>query len=144
MSAPRFYTPNYQQTKARVINKRDNWSCKAFVWVDRQGPWGNPFKIGRDGDRSAVLTDHEDWLRRTPELVQEVYRLHDAALACWCDPQPCHGWLLAFLANCTWEEQFDWLLGKPYWTEARLRSRSVPGSPGWRVGTSLDHTLDHL
>lgn len=140
----RYYTPNYNGQSARVINKRDNWSCKRFVWVDRQGPWGNPFKIGRDGDRSAVLTDHEDWLRRTPELVQELYRLRDQALACWCEPLPCHGWLLAFLANCTWEEQFDWLLGKPYWTPARLASKSVGGAPGWRVGTACDNTLDHL
>ncbi len=140
----RYYQPSYTPTKARVINKRDNWSCKSFVWVDRQGPWGNPFKIGRDGSREDVLRDHEDWLRRTPELVMELWRLRDQALGCWCDPQPCHGWLLAFLANCTWEEQFEWQLGRPYWTDERLRSRTIPGEPGWRRGTSLDHTLDHL
>lgn len=120
-------------SNARVVNKRDNWSCKTFVWVDRQGPWGNPFKIGRDGPRDAVLTDHEDWLRRTPELVQEVYRLRDRALACWCDPDPCHGWLLCYLANCTWEQQFDWLLGETFWTPFMLKYRSLPGHPGWRI-----------
>lgn len=134
----------FNVTNARVINKRDNWSCRSFIWVDRQGPWGNPFKIGRDGERRDVLIEHEIWLRREVELVAELWRLRDKALACWCEPQPCHGWLLAFLANCTWEEQFDWLLGKTYWTEDRLRSRSVPGTPGWRVGTSLDHTLIDL
>lgn len=139
-----YYQPAYNRTKAGVINRRSNWSCKSFVWVDRQGPWGNPFKIGRDGERADVLTDHEKWLRENPELVMELWRLKDKTLACWCDPLPCHGWLLAFLANCTWEEQFDWLLGKPYWTPLRLSRSSVPGSPGWRRDTSMDHTLDNL
>ena len=124
-------------SNARVINKRDNWSCRSFIWVDRQGPWGNPFKIGRDGERSNVLTDFEDAARKNPMFVMELWRLKDQTLACWCDPLPCHGWLLAFLANCTWEEQFDWLLGKPYFTPERLRLRSILGEPGWRVGTSL-------
>lgn len=128
---------------AGVINRRDNWSCRSFVWVDRQGPWGNPFKIGRDGDRADVLMDHEKLLREQGAyLLVDIWRLRDKTLACWCEPLPCHGWLLAFLANCTWEEGFDWLLGKPYWTPERLRSRSTPGYPGWRAGTSLDP--DHL
>lgn len=139
-----YYSRTYTPTKASVINKRDNWSCRSFVWVDRQGPWGNPFKIGRDGERHDVLLEHEKAARENPAFVMELWRLKDKTLACWCEPLPCHGWLLAFLANCTWEEQFDWLLGKPYWTDWRLRSKSVPGTPGWRVGTSLDHTLDHL
>lgn len=139
-----FYTPSYTVTKARVINKRTDWQCRSFVWVDRKGPWGNPFKIGHDGERGDVLRDHEDWLRRNPEFVMELWRLKDKTLGCWCDPLPCHGWLLAFLANCTWEEQFDWMLGKDYWTDLRLQGRTIPGSPGWRRGTSLDHALDHL
>lgn len=125
-------------SNAGVINKRNNWSCRDFVWVDRQGPWGNPLKIGRDGTRSEVLRAHEDMARANPMFVMELWRLRDKTLACWCDPEPCHGWLLAFLANCEWEEQFDWLLGKQYWTDWRLRSRSVMGAPGWRTGTSLD------
>lgn len=139
-----YYQPAYNRTKASVINSRERHGCRSFVWIDRQGPFGNPFKIGRDGERADVLRDHEHWLRREVELVVELWRLRDKALCCWCEPQPCHGWLLAFLANCTWDEQFDWLLGKPYWTDWRLRSRTTPGKPGWRVGTSLDHTLDHL
>lgn len=127
--------------EARVINKRDNWSCRSFVWIDRQGPWGNPFRIGKDVERGDVLRDHEEWLRRQPELLIELWRLQNKALGCWCEPLPCHGWLLAFLANCTWEEAFDWLCGEPYWTDERLRRRSVPGEPGWRVGTSLDRLI---
>lgn len=125
-------------TLGAVINFNDQWHKRNVLCVDRRGPYGNPFKVGRDGPRDLVLRDHEEWLRRTPELVMELWRLKDRTLGCYCEPLPCHGWLLAFLANGTWEEQFDWMLGKPYWTETRLRSRSVLGCPGWRVGTSLD------
>lgn len=126
---------------ARVINRRDNWSGRNVVWIDRSSPWGNPFKIGRDGSREAVLIDHEDALRSTPELVHELWRLRGKTLACWCEPLPCHGWLLAFLANGSWEEQFEWQLGKSYWTPQRLAMRSVLGSPAWRRDTSLDDRL---
>lgn len=120
-------------SNARVINMKDNWSCRTAVSVDRRGHWGNPFRIGRDGTRSDVLLAHEALLRETPELLIELWHLRDRPIACWCEPMPCHGWLLCWLANCTWEEQFDWLLGKPYWTPRRLAHRSRLGVPGWRA-----------
>jgi hypothetical protein len=29
------------------------------VYIGRPGPWGNPFRIGRDGDRATVLWRYE-------------------------------------------------------------------------------------
>jgi hypothetical protein len=31
-----------------------------FVRVDRATPWGNPFVIGRDGDRAAAIAAYRD------------------------------------------------------------------------------------
>ena len=31
-----------------------------FVRVDRATPWGNPFVIGRDGDRESVIAAYRD------------------------------------------------------------------------------------
>lgn len=119
-------------SKACVLNLKDNWSTRNVHRVDRTSRWGNPFKIGRDGSRDDVLVEHEKLLRENPEMVNEIWHLRNKPLGCWCEPLPCHGWLLAFLANGEWEDVFAWMLGTPFWTEARLRSRSVPGAPGWK------------
>lgn len=115
-----------------VINLRHG-AHRSAIACDRQGPWGNPYRIGLHGDRNAVLVAHEDWLRREVELVAELWRLKGRFLACWCDPLPCHAWLLFYLANCTEEEQIEWLLGDRFWTPQMLRYRSVPGAPGCYV-----------
>ncbi len=115
-----------------VLNMRHGTNRHA-VAVDRQGPWGNPFRIGTHGDRRDVLIAHEDWLRSEVELVAELWRLKGRFLMCWCDPLPCHGWLLFYLANCTADEQIEWLLGDRFWTSDMLRYRSVPGAPGCHV-----------
>ncbi len=115
-----------------VINMAgNNGSTRHVCRVDRSTVWGNPLRIGKNGSRADVLRGHEGLLRDTPEMVMELWRLSGLTLACWCDPSPCHGWLLCFLANCTWEEQFEWLLGAEYWTPQRLRHRSTPSLPGW-------------
>lgn len=117
------------QTSASVINLRTERSRTA-VGIDRGTVWGNPYRIDDLGSREAVLRAHEAWLRREVELVSEIWRLRGRSLACWCDPLPCHGWLLFYLANCTPDQFEDWLLGKEFWTDAMLRYRSVPGAPG--------------
>lgn len=103
------------------------------VRIDRGTPWGNPYRINEHGTRSDVLRLHEDWLRYEVELVSEIWRLRGLSLACWCDPLPCHGWLLFYLANCTEDQQEEWLLGDRFWTPDMLRYRSVIDAPGcWR------------
>lgn len=113
----------------RVLNIRTQ-SSRSAVGIVRGTVWGNPFKIGDDGDRYAVLRAHEDWLRREPELVSELWRLRGRDLACYCDPLPCHGWLLFYLANCPEDDLLDWLLGERFWTNHMLAYRSVSDAPG--------------
>jgi hypothetical protein len=62
--------------------------------------WANPFRIGRDGTRDAVIAKYRDWIRQQPELLAALPELVDKDLACWCAPMPCHGnVLLELLAN---------------------------------------------
>lgn len=117
-----------------VVHMGRGHSLRSLICIDRTGPWGNPFKIGRDGTREDVLRDHENWLRTVEHpLMQEIWRLEGRPLGCWCEPLPCHGWLLAYLANCKPEQQLAWELGEPFWTPFMLKYRSMPGLPGWRV-----------
>ena len=70
------------------------------VYVGRPSPFGNPFVIGRDGDRTAVILRYRTWLLAQPALVERVRReLAAKVLGCWCAPLPCHGDVLADIAG---------------------------------------------
>lgn len=69
------------------------------VYVGRPTKWGNPFIIGRDGDRDEVCDKYEAWLWTQPGLVYSLHTLRGKTLACWCSPHRCHADLLEQLAN---------------------------------------------
>jgi len=70
--------------------------------ITRPGPWGNPFVIGRDGDRAYVIGRYRTWLWeriRTGALpLEDLAALHGRQLLCVCKPLPCHGDVLAAAA----------------------------------------------
>ena len=62
-----------------------------FVRVDRATPWGNPFELGKDGDRETVIASYRDhYLPCKPNLIGRLGELRSKALGCWCAPLPCH------------------------------------------------------
>lgn len=67
--------------------------------IDRRTKWGNPFHIGPDGDRAAVIAKHRLWLPAQPHLMAQLHELRGFHLACWCAPEACHGHTLRELAN---------------------------------------------
>lgn len=74
------------------------------VLIDRTTPWGNPFKIGRDGTRDDVINKFQAWVERSTDpkatwIRAHVHELHGEVLGCWCAPRPCHGQVLAQLAR---------------------------------------------
>lgn len=71
------------------------------VYIGRPGPWGNPFVIGRDGDRAEVIRKYEAWLLRQPQLLARLGELRGKVLGCYCAPLACHGDVLARLADAT-------------------------------------------
>ena len=85
----------------RILNaKQTGRRVAGAVYVGRPSPFGNPFVIGRDGDRETVIAKYEAWLRARPELVEKVKReLKGKDLICWCHPQRCHAEVLAAIAN---------------------------------------------
>ena len=81
----------------RVVHcKRDKYD----VYIGRPGPWGNPFEIGKDGDREEVVEKYAEWLLAQPELVEKAKEeLKGKVLGCWCAPKLCHGNRLSQIAN---------------------------------------------
>lgn len=68
--------------------------------------WGNPFQIGRDGDRGEVIAKYRAWVVQQPELMAALPELRGKVLGCWCkgtgalgEDVACHGDILAELAN---------------------------------------------
>jgi hypothetical protein len=73
------------------------------VRIDRQTAWGNPFAIGRDGDRNEVIAKYIKWVITANDqpsrwIRSNVYKLYGKTLGCWCAPQECHGDFLLDLA----------------------------------------------
>ena len=81
---------------ARVVNNT--------VLIDRRSKWGNPFRIGPACSREQAIARYREdlWRRvRAGEVsLEELAELDGCWLACWCEPLPCHGDVLARAA--TW------------------------------------------
>jgi hypothetical protein len=60
----------------------------AFGWL------GNPFKIGKDGDRTRCIQQYKTyfWKRINADqaFLQAVQALDGNKVACFCKPLPCH------------------------------------------------------
>lgn len=65
------------------------------MYIGRPSGWGNPFVIGRDGDREQVCRKYDYYLRDClgdgTLLMQDLAQLHGKDLVCHCAPMQCHG-----------------------------------------------------
>lgn len=69
------------------------------VYIGSPSKWGNPFKIGPDGDRMTVIKKYKAYLENTPFLLESLSELKGKTLGCWCSPEMCHGDVLVKLAD---------------------------------------------
>jgi hypothetical protein len=63
----------------RFVYNKYGYVPPGAVNIMRPGPFGNPFEIGRDGDREEVIAKHAAWIQdsgagagRTPRPRQEA------------------------------------------------------------------------
>lgn len=83
-----------------IYNKHHGNAPAAAVYIGRPSKWGNPFIIGIDGGRRAVIRKYRAWLLGQPELVAQARQeLKGKDLVCWCAPKPCHGDVLQEVAD---------------------------------------------
>lgn len=69
--------------------------------------WGNPFSHEEETlaqfrvtTREEAISRYEEWLLSQPMMIERVKALlKEKVLGCWCDPKPCHGHVLARIAN---------------------------------------------
>jgi hypothetical protein len=70
-----------------------------FVRICRPGVWGNPFVLGADGDRDVVIESYRLFIARKHGLLRKLGELRGKVLGCYCYPEPCHGDILAGMAQ---------------------------------------------
>ncbi|MGD2065581.1 MAG: DUF4326 domain-containing protein [Candidatus Bathyarchaeota archaeon] len=86
----------------KVHNKYHKTAGPDAVYIGRGSPYGNPFVIGKHGNRDEVCDRYEAMLRENPQLVARVKaELKGKDLVCFCAPKRCHGDTLLRIANET-------------------------------------------
>lgn len=108
------------------------------VYIGRGTEWGNPFHIGKDGDRDEVCDKYIKLRGADPEFVAKVKKeLAGKVLGCSCSPWRCHGEWLAEIAGGGPPEPMPSLMPKKISGHVFQRSeepphkQQVPGSsPG--------------
>jgi hypothetical protein len=84
----------------KVLNRSALELTPGAVNIMRPSKWGNPYRIGRDGNREQVLALYRTFLTRRPDLIEAAKReLRGRDLVCCCAPRACHGDILLELAN---------------------------------------------
>ena len=82
----------------KVLNKYKD--VDVGVYIGRPPIWGNPFVIGKDGNRDQVIEKYKNWILSKPDLVKKVkQQLKGHNLVCFCAPKKCHGDILLHIAN---------------------------------------------
>jgi len=67
-----------------------------YARVDRFTDWGNPFELGKDGNRDEVCDAYANhYFPFKKSLHSQIHSLSGKVLGCHCHPQRCHGHFLA-------------------------------------------------
>jgi len=64
------------------------------IYIGRGSKWGNPYRIGIDGNREDVIKMYENYLLGYTDLMNSLEDLKDKILGCYCAPLACHGDIL--------------------------------------------------
>lgn len=95
--------------KTKVVNKYH--SLPYDVYIGRGSKWGNPYSHldsaiaeYRVETREEAIDKYREWIVEQPELMDSLHELKGKTLCCFCKPAPCHGDVLAELADALGEE----------------------------------------
>jgi hypothetical protein len=66
------------------------------VYIGRGSAWGNPYVIGKDGDRAEVIEKYrvwayQKWVEDQGYGVDWLEPIKGKDLVCFCAPLACHG-----------------------------------------------------
>lgn len=138
-------------TFAKVVNVRKDNDCDVYIGRAGRGRrdsgWGNPFRMQGNSlkTRLRAVASFAELVRTHPEMHALTGSLSGLRLGCWCAPEPCHGHVLAGLANLApWEhvQVFDWAAQLGDAAEALPYRMLVTGSRDWSDRMQIAEALN--
>lgn len=91
-----------------VLNKNKVGIPRGAVYIGRGSMWGNPFVMGKHGNRDDVCEQHKEHLKsqiRSGEVsLEQLAALKGKDLVCFCAPLRCHGDTLVEAADWATKE----------------------------------------
>ena len=85
----------YIGRKGIVFIKNSKGKPERFPKTD--SIWANPFKISKECNRYEVVKKYRIYIIKKikdEKLENELLKLKDKTLGCWCNPELCHGDIL--------------------------------------------------
>lgn len=88
----------------KILNIKTD-DCRGAFYAARPSALGNPYEIGRDGDRNTVIHRYLEWLKariaeRDPVVCTALLGIRPGQpLSCHCAPAPCHAQVIADLLD---------------------------------------------
>lgn len=97
-------------TKVVKIRRKDGevvQDCEIYIgrrltmggWNLPESIWHNPFEIKKYKSREVVLKMYRDYLTTNKKLMALLPTIYGRVIGCWCAPEPCHGDIIAELAE---------------------------------------------
>ena len=99
--------PEYNNLKEWMENPNHEYiGRRGVVFIDKErfpkkaSQWANPFTVKKEG-RDKCLEMYEYWVREKIEREgkDEIKKLKNKVLGCWCCPEKCHGDILVKIIN---------------------------------------------
>jgi hypothetical protein len=89
----------------KLYNKHHKNAPKEAVYIGRGSKYGNPFIMGKDGNRDEVCDKYEGYVEANPSMKADfISELKGKDLVCYCAPRRCHGdYLIKICGECTKE-----------------------------------------
>ena len=122
--------------------------CRKAAYVARPSPLGNPYAIGPDGYRDAVIERYRHWLtariaERDPVVCTALLGIRpEQPLSCHCAPARCHAEVIAEMLDGGVQERLR-AHGQPSLRFAGIGSRSTPDHV-LQVMRKVAHRLSEL
>jgi hypothetical protein len=92
-----------KRTKLKIIQDCDVYIGRAVFrggWELLASKWANTISIAKAGSAERAVELYEEYLHTRPDLLVAIKsELKGKRLGCWCWPNPCHGNVLARLAD---------------------------------------------
>lgn len=86
--------------KPKILNADIDTIPDNAVYIGRSSRYGNPYRLGIDGDVGDIAILYLKYLVANPELVADIRQnLKGKILVCHCSGELCHGSILMLLAG---------------------------------------------